>query len=148
MCQNWKISGSWFWSQFDVIFSVILIEHCTVRSITYFAMCGLQNTFSVSIIFLQNRNKGFKSIFTVNGKQKAMILYKEVFEAKAAHLCGRSTLPATAVYRQRRLAANKSLMYSPLNALCTDMKSGEATMAGFKFCTNIMQFWFFTTSFD
>ena len=59
------------------------------------------------------------------GKQKAMILYKEVFEAKAAHLCGRSTLPATAVYSQRRLSANKSLMYSPLNAVCTDMKSGE-----------------------
>ena len=66
------------------------------------------------------------------GKQKAMILYKEVFEAKAAHLCGRSTLPATAVYRQRRLSANKSLMYSPLNVVCTDMKSGDATMAGFK----------------
>ena len=77
-------------------------------------------------------------MFTVYGKQKAMILYKEVFEAKAAHLCGRSTLPATAVYSQCSLAANKSLMYSPLNAVCNDMKSGEATMAGFEFCPNIM----------
>jgi TorA maturation chaperone TorD len=70
-------------------------------------MCGLQNTFSVSIIFLQNRNKGFKSIFTVNGKQKAMILYKEVFEAKAAHLCGRSTLPATAVLQAAQASSKQ-----------------------------------------
>ena len=50
-------------------------------------------------------------MFTVYGKQKAMILYKEVFEAKAAHLCGRSTLPATAIYSQRRQSSSKQEAY-------------------------------------
>ena len=59
--------------------------------------------FQWALCFRKIETKACKLLFTVYGKQKAMILYKEVFEAKAAHLCGRSSLqPAQANMQQTR----------------------------------------------